>query len=219
MPTRSIERIHPSRLLPLLVAVVLGTGGCVQTAMLPAEQQDAGTTVASFSVDEPGVLFLPRLSAQVTRGLGGGDLTANLSGVPTGKWSIVGGGLTGRYYLTHDLNAALQFQMTSFSGATAGLALFGLQTAPTDPPAWYYGGQVGGITGAGPGAYLDHGDSSPGAGAVPVVGGTLGYGPVDVGTSTRMQLELELNVPVWGDEEEVAMPGSGLSIGVFGLFD
>lgn len=206
-------------LLPLLVAVSVLAGGCVQTAMLPADTMEDGETRASLSVGAPGALFVPRFNAQVTRGLGGGDLTANLSAVPVSERAIVGGGLAARSYLSGDLSVEAQLQGTSFSGRVAGLALLGLQTIPSHGGGWYIGVQTGGVRGPSPDVLFDDGRGEERIWTAPVVGGTVGYGPVDLGPSTRMQIELKANVPIWGDEGEAPPATTGLSVGVFGLFE
>jgi len=70
--------------------VYLG-GGCIQTAMLPAQQLESETTVVSSSIDVPA-----QLNAQVTGSFGSGGRTFNLSGFPL---LYLRAGLTGRCYL------------------------------------------------------------------------------------------------------------------------
>jgi hypothetical protein len=209
------QRTRIARLLLLPVVVCL-TGGCVQTAMLPADRLEDGETRAALGVDEPGALFIPRLNVQVTQGLGGGDVTANLGAVPVSDQPIVGGGLAARSYLTHDLSVEAQVQATSFSGDTAGLVLVGVQTIPSDEGGWYIGGQTGVVSG--PSLDVLSGDGGR-TWTAPVAGGTVGYGPVRIGASTRMQIELKANMPVWGDEGEAPPVSTGLSVGIFGLFE
>jgi len=205
-------------LLLLIVVASRSAGGCVQTAMLPADRVEKGDTRASFGVGVPGALFVPRLSAQVTRGLGGGDLTANLGVVPSSEQAIVGGGLAARSYLAVDMSIEAQLQGAVFSDRTAGLALVGLQTMPSGDGGWYVGAQTGVVRGPSPDVLVD-GLGEERTWTAPVVGGTVGYGPFELGSSTRMQVELKANVPVWGDDGEAPPGATGLSIGVFGLFE
>jgi hypothetical protein len=220
MQPRSVHRTGLTGLLSLLAAVAFLTGGCVQTAMLPADRLEDGETRASFGVDEPGALFIPRLNAQVTHGVGGADLTANVSVLPLSERAIVGGGLAARSYLAYDLSVEGQLQVTSFSGRTVGLALLGLQTIPPSEGGWYVGAQTGVVRGPSPDV-LVWGSSSAErrTWTAPVVGGTVGYGPIGLGPSARMQIELKANMPVWGDEGEAPPATTGLSVGVFGLFE
>lgn len=200
-----------SRLSVLIVlCAALLSGGCVQTAMLPAQQLDSGTTVVGASIDEPGFLYIPRVNVQVTQGIGGGDLSANLSGPP------VGGGVTGRAYLSDQLNVEVQAQATALNGAAgpaSGLVLVGLQQAPT-PNQWYLGAQAGIVRGTG----FDIGGSTSDVQTRPLVGASFGVGPFDVGTDWRMQLELETNVPVGPWEDDPPFPATRISIGFFRLF-
>ena len=206
-------------LLPALLAFALGTTGCVQTAMLPAETLEDGETQASISVDEPGALFIPRLNAQVTRGFGGGDLTANLSATPLSDQAIVGGGLALRSYLTDGVSFEAQLQGTSFSGSIAGLALLGVQTIPPSDGGWYVGGQMGVVEGPNLDVLFENKSGEERTWFTPVVGGTFGYGPINLSSSTTMQLELKANVPISEDEGDAPPVATGLSIGVFGLFE
>lgn len=219
MQPRSIPRRHFPSLL-LLTVLGLLTGGCVQTAMLPADRLEEGDTRASFGIDEPGALVIPRLNAQVTQGLGDGDLTANVSVLPLSDHPMVGGGLAARSYLAHDLSVEGQLQITSFSGRPAGLALLGLQTIPPDEGGWYVGGQTGVVRGPSLDVLVWGASGEEGrTWTAPVVGGTVGYGPIGVGPSTRLQIELKANMPVWGDEGEAPPATTGLSIGIFGLLE
>ena len=179
--------------------------------MLPAQQLDSGTTVAAASVDEPGFLYVPRANVQVTQGVGGGDLSVNLSGPP------VGGGLAGRAYLSDRVNAELQVQAAALNGEGepgTGLVLVGLQRAPTGADQWYLGGQVGVIHGAG--FVLNQ---TPEVQTRPVVGASLGFGPIDLGGDWQMQVELEGNAPLGGlGEDDPPLPATRLSVGFFHLF-
>ncbi len=136
----------------LLIVFALSTGGCVQTAMLPADQLEDGQTIVSASATEPGAGLFPQLSAQATYGFGEGDLTGTVSGLPALNFLALGAGVTGRYYVSTYLSAELQLQVSSFlredesRRRTAGLVLFGLQTVPSDEASWYYGTQAGIIT-------------------------------------------------------------------------
>lgn len=211
-------RTRIARLLLLTVVVCL-TGGCVQTAMLPADRLEDGETRGSLGLEAPGALFYPRINAQVTHGVGGADLTANVSAVPLSDQTILGGGVAARSYLTRDLSLEAQLQATSLSGRTAGLVLLGLQTIPPDEGGWYAGGQTGVVSGPSPDVVVWDGSSERRTWTAPVVGGTVGYGPVRIAPSARMQLELKLNVPAWDDEGEAPPASTGLSVGVFGLFE
>jgi len=176
--------------------------------MLPAEKVDSGETVGSLSIGEPGALILPRVGLQVTQGFGSGDLTANLNAVPCPGEILLGGGLAVRSYLTPGLSAEVQLQGTSFSKRAAGLALFGLQTIPSDGGGWYVGGQTGVVNGPSPDVLFNGGlpAGETHTWTAPVVGGTVGYGSIELGSSTgsrpRMQIELKANAPIWGDNGE-----------------
>ena len=193
------------RLLVLCLPSLLA-GGCVQTATLPAQQLEAGTTVAAVTLDEPGILFVPRVGAQVTHGIGDGDLSVNVSGPPRG------GGLSGRYYLSRQMNLELQLQGARIDDSWTGLALVGLQEAPTGPDPWYLGGQFGVISGRG-NAISNVGPSIHQT--VPVAGGSIGH-TIDVGRATQVQVELEANLPLSADEPP--LPASRLSVGLFHFF-
>lgn len=207
-------RCTPCSSLGLLGAVLAGAfllSGCVQTGMVPAQQLDSGTTVAAASVDEPGFLYIPRANVQLTQGVGGGDLSVNLSGPP------VGGGLTARAYLSERVNAELQAQAAALNGAGepgTGLVLVGVQEAPTGADQWYLGGQFGIVHGAG---FVVN--QAPEVQTRPVVGGSVGFGPIDLGGAWRMQVELEGNAPLGGlGEDDPPLPATRLSIGFFRLF-
>lgn len=203
---------------PLIVLCAVGvlSGGCVQTAMLPAQRLDAGTTVTSVHLDEPGFLYLPRANVQVTQGLGGGDLSLNAS------YPFLGGGLTGRYYLGGGVNAELQLQAMRNGDAAegpSGLALLGVQTVPASLSSWYLGAQVGALNTH----ELDFFNASPRRPSrrytTAVAGGSVGYGPVDLGGAWRLQVELAVNAPLSQYAfERLPYPASRLSIGVFRLF-
>lgn len=97
----------------LLLAVLVAAFGCTGTSMLPASRIDAGETVTSVSIDEPGILIIPQVRAQLTRGVAGrGDVTVNVSGVPAEGIVLPGAGLTGRYYLAKGADAELQVEAT-----------------------------------------------------------------------------------------------------------
>ena len=135
--------------------------------------------------------------------------------------------MVARSYLNDGLSLEGQLQATFFPvasssrRATAGLVLAGLQTLPSEPGSLYGGGHVGIVRGPSPDAVYEGGGSvdTPRTWTAPVIGGTLGYGPFDSGESTRMQVELKANLPIWGDEGEPPMPASGVSVGIFGLLD
>lgn len=198
----------------------------MQTAILPAETLESGETVGAFSVDTPGLVYIPRLGAQVTHGLGAADVTANLNAVPIRDHSIIGGGLTARAYLTPNLGLIAQFQGASFSGQVAGLALVGLRTIPSRDGGFYAEGR-GGVVRGGISGYLfpdlgtqEQEDPTPTA---PMIGGTVGYGPIKLTDSAdpiRMQIELKTNIPIWRDDgESLPLGNTGLSIGIFNLIE
>lgn len=217
--------IHVPRFLLALTVLLLG--GCVQTAMLPANEVEEGETYASVSVGEPGALFIPRLNVQITQGVGGGDVTAILSTTPTPEQPIFGGGVAARSYLKDDLALEGQLQATLFptsspsQRATAGLALVGVQTIPSEPGSLYGGGQVGIVSGPSPDVAFGVGEPAGESRTwtAPVFGGTLGCGPIYWGEATHLQIELTANLPAWGDEGDPPIPATGVSIGVFGLLD
>jgi len=193
----------------VLLGIALATTGCVRTAMLPAQQLDPGTTVPAVTIDEPGILYLPRGTVQVTHGVGGGDLTVNVSGLP------VGGGLTGRYYLHRGATAEFQVQGATFSSWTL-LALMGIQEVPRGDDSWYVGGQVGAINGRG-NQISDVGPTD--RRTYPVVGGSIGYAPISIGEQWTMQIEVDGNVPLSGSGSDPPLPATRLSVGFFRLFD
>lgn len=217
-PTAPRRRLACFLRLSILCIASLLIGGCVQTAMLPAQQLDAGTTVAGASLDEPGILYIPRANVQLTQGLGGGDLSVNLSGPP------LGAGLTGRAYLSGRASAELQVQAAALEDAfdaggapTTGLALLGVQEVPTGEDRWYFGGQAGVIHGTG----IRVGGPAD-VQTLPVVGASLGLGSFDLGSSWQIQVELASNVPVPvgnADDDDPPLPATRLSVGVFRLFD
>ena len=211
-PTSVMGR-WPLSLFGVLAALALLTGGCVQTSMLPAQQLEGDETVAAVSLDEPGFLYIPRANAQFTAGLGGGDLSLNVSGPP------LGAGLAGRYYLTPRLNAEAQVQTARGFDQEHGasLAMVGLQEVPTGDDVWYLGGQAGAIVGS-PVLDLD-GSEEDTPQTYPVVGATLGLGPFEVGSSWQIQVELEGNAPITPGNEEPPLPATRLSIGFFYLGD
>lgn len=202
-------RMMDPRLSGLVLVVGLLVGGCVQTATLPAQQLASGDAVVAAGLDEPGVLYVPRLKGQFTQGFGAGDVTATFGGPP------VGGGLTGRYYLGDGLNVELEAQVARVQDEWTRLALLGIQSVPSpDDASLYLGAQAGVL----------HGREVSFSGTTsvhrrPLVGGTIGYGPIDLGGSWRMQVELEANVPIPPSEEEGPLPPVHLSVGVFHIFE
>jgi hypothetical protein len=201
-------------LFGVLAAVLFLTGGCVQTAMLPAQQIEAGETVATVSLDEPGFLYIPRANVQFTAGLGGGDVSANVSG------PLLGAGMTGRYYLSGRLNAEMQGQVTGLSGGLGepqGLLLLGVKENPTGGDTVYLGARAGAIHGP---PFLDFG-GSPGdpPQTHPVVGATVGMGPFEVGSSWQVQVELEGNAPIAPGSDDPPLPATRISVGLFYLGD
>jgi len=194
-------------LVVLFVVVALPTTGCVQTALLPSRHLAEGETVVAASLDEPGFLYVPRLNLQVTQGLGGGDLSANVGGTV----QTVGGGLAGRYYLTDALTAEGQVQgVRVFDNSWTAAALLGIQQTTDPSDHLYVGGHVGGMRGT---EILADADESPRT--LPLVGGSIGVGHIDLGGAWRMQIELEASVSVPSSEEEGLVPPAHLSIGVF----
>jgi hypothetical protein len=198
-------------LLAALVGAALAGGGCTQTAMLPAEQLDGGTTAVSATLDEPGVAYVPRVNAQITHSFGGGDVTVNAS------YPGPGAGLSGRAYLDDNINAELQLQasrnLEDDGGSVLGLA--GFQEVPTERDPWYFGLQGGVIHGE-PWLTLS---SAPETQTLPVGGASIGYalrpGPGDL----KLQAELEVNLPLPNGNDDPPLPASKISIGVFHLFD
>lgn len=202
-----------SRVTCRLAIVLLATTGCVQTAMLPAHQLEDGETVAGVSLDEPGFLYVPRLNVQATQGLGGGDLTANVSGTAL----AVGGGLSGRYYLTDAVHLEGQLQTANrLEFGWVGAGLVGVQQAATASDPWYLGGNVGVIGMDGRDLSTPDRDE---ARAFPMVGASVGAGHLEVSDSWRMQVELEGHVPfgLSGYPEDV-FPPVRFSIGIFRLW-
>ncbi len=177
--------------------------------MLPAQQLDSGDTVPAVAIDEPGILYIPRGTVQVTHGVGGGDLTANLSGPP------LGGGLTGRYYLSRGATAEVQVQGAQFSGWSV-LTLLGIQEVPHGEDAWFLGGRIGAINGRA-NQLSDAGPTD--RRTYPVVGGSIGYAPFSIGEQWKMQIEVEGNVPLSGSEDDPPRPATRLSVGFFRIFD
>lgn len=221
---RALASGHLRAVASVLLAVGLGAGGCVQTAMLPARQLGPGTTAASATLDEPGFLLVPRANVQVTQGLGGGDLSANASLHPA-EPLLVGGGLTGRYYVGPYVSAEAQVQALAPEASfedLSGLALLGVHTMPASPPSWSLGAQVGALSAR----ELDlEGVSDPSPPTRPrytsaVLGGSVSYGPIRLGASTEWQIELEVNAPLARRAfERLPLPATRLSVGVFHLLD
>lgn len=198
--------VPDSRSLSLLLAVLLFGAGCVQTSMLPAHQLGSGETTVAASIDEPGLLWIPRVNVQATHGFGKGDLTVNLGGTA----NVLGGGLSGRYYLSDRVNGELQVQGAYVVNDWAGTAFFGLQQVPTEDDQWYLGAHVGALNGK-------EVINSFSRQTSPLVGGSVGIGHIELGTSWRMQIELEANTTIPYSEESSLPPGR-LSVGIFRLY-
>jgi hypothetical protein len=177
--------------------------------MLPAQQLEEGQTVSAFTIDEPGILYIPRGTVQATHGLRDGDLTINISGPP------LGGGFVGRYYLGKAANAEVQVQGSRFSGWSV-LTLAGIQEVPHGNDSWYLGGQIGAINGR-TNQLSDVGPTD--RYTYPVVGGSIGYAPFSIGEKWKMQIEVEGNVPISNSEADPPLPATRLSVGFFRLFD
>lgn len=92
------------------IAAALLLAGCSFSTIAPAHKLDSGEIVVQGAIDEPGFLFIPRLSAAVTYGLGGaGDIGAHAG--TTGF--TVNGGATARLYTGK--HSALSVQGDIFS--------------------------------------------------------------------------------------------------------
>lgn len=91
--------------LLILIYISLLVGGCAFTKMETARQLDGGEAVFSGSLDWPGVGPVPRASAGVAYGLGGGgDMSAHI-----GTTVFSGNaGVGGRVYLSERFNLGLQ---------------------------------------------------------------------------------------------------------------
>ncbi len=77
------------------LAAALTLTGCAFTTMDPAHRLDAGEVVAQGAIDEPGAIYIPRVSGAVTYGIGGkGDIGAHLG---TTLFNV-NGGASLRYY-------------------------------------------------------------------------------------------------------------------------
>ncbi len=203
--------------LALLFLLLVGPG-CVQTAMLPARQLDAGETAVSVAIHEPGVLYVPWANGQLTYGLGGSDVSVNLGG----SAGAVGGGLAGRAYLSDLVNAEGQVQLAEVINARQGLLQGGLQGVPSEQHPLYVGGRLGLLRGTG---VLEEGFGSSGPEgpphSIPYVGATLGYGRIDLGGAWALQLEVEANVPIppVAENDDRPLPPSRISIGLFRYSD
>ena len=81
--------------LPTLLALLVLSTGCAFTTMLPAKKLEKKQVVGQLALDVPGFLYIPRLSGQVTFGLGGGDLSIHGGSALLN----VNAGATGRIYL------------------------------------------------------------------------------------------------------------------------
>lgn len=197
----------------LLFPLIVGPG-CVQTAMLPARQLDAGETAVSVTIHEPGVLYVPWANGQFTYGIGRGDVSVNLGG----SAGAFGGGVAGRAYLTPLVNAEAQAQMADVINARQGLLHMGLQGVPSEQDPLYVGGRLGLLRGTG---VLEEGFGSAGREdpphSVPYIGATLGYGRIDLGGAWALQLEVEANVPIppTAEKDDRPLPPSHISIGLF----
>jgi hypothetical protein len=184
----------------------------MQTAMLPAERLDGGTVALSASLDEPGALAFPRLNAQGSVGLGGGEIAANVGATP----SSVGGGLAGRVYLPGSLNVEMQAQAARVVAPQAA-ALVGVQGVPSDRWPVYLGVRGGVLSGRNAIS-----DAPTERQTAPLVGATIGVGAFELGGNWRLQAELEANVPIplaATDRDDLPLPPARLSVGIFRLID
>jgi hypothetical protein len=104
------------------VTTMCGVMGCSSTTMRTARQLEAGDIVVSGGLDEPGFLYVPRVSGQVMYGIGLGDLSVH------GGTTIVtfNGGLGGRFYLGERWNAGLQLDANGILGNTGDVDFSGL---------------------------------------------------------------------------------------------
>lgn len=203
------------RILWILTLVLFLGSGCVQTAMLPARQLNADETAVSVTIEEPGMLYVPRASGQLTYGLGGGDLSVNLGGTV----GTFGGGVAGRTYLTDGVNAEIQAQMADVIGARQWLLQGGLQEVPSEENRLYIGGRLGVVQGTAP--LEDALGGSRSSHTVPFIGASLGYGRIDLGGAWGMQIELTANLPIppTAEGEDRPFPPSHLSVGLFRYAD
>lgn len=196
--------------VPLILAV-LGSG-CSFATMTPAHRLDAGDVVVQGALDEPGFLYIPRLSGQVSFGTGGADL-----GVHAGTSLLtLNAGATARVYLG---NTALSlqadgvittFQETLFSSGTR----FGiLNLTPRfgrllrEGESIYYGGQIHGIL---PFNIDDGADLPSGPGFA--LGGYVGYAWDSPG---NLDVQIELSAAPLGVFPDVyTVDGVGYGVGL-----
>lgn len=195
----------------LLISAVL-SAGCIQTATLPAHQIDRGETVSSASVDVPGFAWIPRANLQVTQGLGGGDVSTNFGGTAT----AFGGGLSGRYYVSEHLNAELQVQTGHVFDDWATTVFGGIQQAATNDRSWYLGIHGGLLNGKKVNINLP--ESHYSRKTLPMMGGTIGIGKIELGEAWILQVEMEVNATI-PYTDEASVPPSRLSLGLFRTWD
>lgn len=205
LPMLDCIRFQPASLL--LISAVL-TAGCIQTATLPAHQVDRGETVASASVDVPASAWIPRANVQVTQGWGGGDVSANVSG----SFSLFGGGLSGRYYVSDNLNAELQVQTGRVFEDWTTTAFGGIQQAATNDRPWYLGIHGGLLNGEKINVNLP--ESYYSRKTLPMIGSTIGVGKIELGETWTLQVEMEVNATI-PYTDEASVPPSRISIGLF----
>lgn len=181
--------------------------------MQPARPLNEGETVTTLYLDEPGFLYVPRLGGQVTQGVGGGDVSANLS---ASFWHA-DLGIGARRYLSDRWSLMVQNQtafLYEFDDGALGwntLMLAGRSMPP--PDGHFYGGFHGGISVVSPAArsLLEFQDRTSAIG-VPFAGGMIGLGPYSIGEAWSLQLELQLSAPLTGDDDVIVAPAR-LSVG------
>lgn len=193
-----------------LLLVVL-TSGCSFATMTPAHKLDKGQVVVQGALDEPGFLYIPRLSGQATFGTGGADL-----GVHVGTTLLTANaGVTARAYLG---NTALTLQadgiITTFDESlfSSSGTRFGTVTLTprvgrllNEGESVYYGAQLHGILPFN----TDDGDLPSGPGFA--AGGYLGYAWDSPG---NVDLQVELSAAPIGIFPEVFSDDRGYGIGV-----
>lgn len=96
--------------------------GCSSTTMRTARQLEAGDLVLSGGLDEPGFLYVPRVSAQVMYGIGVGDLSVHAGTTLV----MLNGGLGARFYLGERWNAGLQLDANGILGNSGDVDFSGL---------------------------------------------------------------------------------------------
>lgn len=199
------------RWIAVLISALLFSG-CATTSMQPARPLSDGETVTTLYLDEPGFLYIPRAGAQVTKGLGGGDVSANVS---ASVWHA-DVGVGGRAYLSDRWSLMLQNQtafMYEYRDGTIGWNTSMLAVRSMPPPdGWFYGGWQGGLSVVSPAAneVFSFGTTETTV-TVPFIGGMVGVGPFSIGEAWTLQVELQLSAPL--TESDAAIAPARLSVG------